>query len=352
MGIAKRPFGRTPDGTEVYLYTLKNSSGMTAEVTDFGGAIVRLYVPDRDGKMDDVVLGYDNADGYVNSDTHYGSLIGRFANRIEDSVFELDGTVYHLYANDGRNHLHGGRRGYDKAVWGAEPVEGKGVEALRLKYLSRDGEENYPGNLDVCVTYTLTEDDEIRIGYSAVSDKDTPVNLTNHSYFNLAGHMSGNILHHKVMINADSFTPANAESLPTGEIRPVRGTPMDFTELKEIEPGILSGYEQIVLAEGYDHNWVLNRSGRGLSLATEVVEETSGRVMDVYTTMPGVQFYTGNHIAGKEAGKDGAVYQRRAGLCLETQYFPNSLKHRNFPSPVLKAGERYDQTTVFKFSAK
>jgi aldose 1-epimerase len=352
MSIEKRPFGRTSDGVSVDIFTLKNSKGMTAEVTNYGGAIVSLLVPDAKGNFDDVVLGYGDLENYTKKGPFLGAAIGRHGNRIEKATFEINGVVYNLTKNEGENQLHGGNVGFDKVVWTPEIVVKDGEEALQLSYLSKDGEEGYPGNLDVKITYTLTEDNAIKIDYYAVTDKDTVVNLTNHSYFNLSGHASGDILKHKVEINADKFTVADKESLPTGEIASVKGTPMDFTELTPVEKGIFSDYEQIVFGNGYDHNWVLNVSGEKAEKAAEVVDDASGRIMEVYTTKPGVQFYTGNFLEGTEGGKGGVCYGKRAGLCLETQYFPNSLKHKHFPSPILRVGEEYKHTTIYKFLNK
>lgn len=350
MSITKRPFGKMEDETEVYIFTLKNSNGMTAEITNYGGIVVRLFVADKNKKFDDVVLGFDTLEDYVNNNKPYfGAIIGRHANRIEDSKFELNGIQYQLYANNGRNHLHGGLKGFDKMVWQPEVVENSNQESLQLTYRSQDGEENYPGNLDVKVTYTLTDDNALRIDYSAVSDKDTVVNLTNHSYFNLAGHGLGDILNHKLMINGDKFTVINDECIPTGEIRDVNGSPMDFTTLTFIGSRINSEDEQIAFGKGYDHNWVLNGGGKSLEKAAEVLEEKSGRVMEVYTTKQGIQFYTANFLDNSICYKDDAVYDKRSGFCLETQYFPNALKHKNFPSPILKAGQDYKHTTIYKF---
>ena len=251
--------------------------------------------------------------------------------------------------NDGKNHLHGGNVGFDKKVWDAEIVNYNGKESLQLTYFSVDGEENYPGNLKVKVLYSLSEDNALEIDYYALSDKDTVVNLTNHAYFNLAGHASGNVLKHELMINADSFTVINNECTPNGEIRSVKGTPMDFKELNPIGPGIMSDYEQIRCVSGYDHNWVLNVSGKKPEKAAELFEPESGRVMEVYTTKPGVQFYSGNGLAKSELKKEDAAYSQWGGLCLETQFFPNSMKHKNFPTPILKAGEQYHHTTIYKF---
>jgi aldose 1-epimerase len=352
MSITKKFFGNTEDGVSVDLYTLTNSNGVIVEITNYGGIIVSLQVPDRNGKHDDVTLGFDSFENYLKAHPFFGALVGRHANRIENSEFELNGVLYKLAKNDGKNHLHGGLKGFDKVVWNAEVRVQDGSECLKLTYRSKDGEESYPGNLDVTVIYTLTEDNGLKIDYYAVSDKDTVVNLTNHAYFNLAGHGSGNVRRHTVMINADKFTAINDECVPNGEIREVKGTPMDFTSLTEIGPGLESGDEQIASGGGYDHNWVLNVSGKAPEKAAEVYEAESGRVMEVYTTKPGVQLYTGNFLDGTLAGKGGAVYGKRAGLCLETQYFPNAMKHKHFPSPILKAGQEYKHTTIYKFSTR
>ena len=341
--------GRLEDGREVKLYSLSNSKGVRAEISDFGGIVASILVPDRHGRQADVILGYKSLEGFLKQDSFFGALVGRHANRIEGAVFELNGISYKLAANDGKNHLHGGSRGFDKKLWDARVINDSGREGLELGYLSRDGEENYPGNLEVKVTYSLTDDNELVIDYYAETDKDTVVNLTNHSYFNLGGHFSGDILKHELMINADFFTPINNECVPTGEIRSVKGTPMDFTVLKPIGEGIASGDEQIRCGNGYDHNWVLKVRGEELEKAAELYEPESGRVMEVYTTKPGVQFYSGNFMSGSEKHKDGAVYSPRSGMCLETQYFPNAMKYRHFPSPVLKAGEIYHHTTIYKF---
>jgi aldose 1-epimerase len=352
MSITKKLFGNTADGTPVDIFTLKNSKGMTAEITNYGGIIVSLRVPDKNGNFEDVVLGHDKLENYMRKGPYFGAVIGRHGNRIEGASFEINGVEYNLTKNEGENQLHGGITGFDKALWQAEVVNNEGKESLELSYLSKDGEEGYPGNLKVKVTYSVTEDNELKIDYYGVSDKDTVVNLTNHSYFNLSGHSSGDILGHKVMINADNFTPADKESLPTGEIREVKGTPMDFTALTTVGKNIDSDYDQIVFGGGYDHNWILNVSGKAPEKAAEVVDEKSGRVMEVYTTKPGVQFYTANFLDGTDVGKGGAVYNKRNGLCLETQYFPNSMKHKNFPSPILRAGEEYKHITIYKFSTK
>ena len=348
MSIEKSFFGSMQDGTEINLYTLKNKNGMSVGIINYGGIITSIKVPDRDGNFEDVTLGYDELQRYIEKGQYFGALIGRYANRIENAEFELNGKTYQLAKNDGKNHLHGGIRGFDKVVWQAEIIDNEGTEALQLRYLSPDGEENYPGNLDVKVTYTLTEDNGIRIDYYAVSDKDTVVNLTNHAYFNLSGHASGDILGHQVMIDADQFTAINNECIPTGEIRNVEGTPMDLRTLKTVGDGIDADDEQIAFGNGYDHNWVLKVSGDKPEKAAEVYDPETGRVMEILTTKPGIQFYSGNSIA-RTVGKEGAVYDRRSALCLETQYYPNGTKHKHFPSPFLKAGQEYKHTTIYRF---
>lgn len=343
--MTKKLFGKTPEGKEIYLYTIENSSGMKAEIINYGGIVVSLYVPDRNGNLTDVVLGCDNLEDYNNC-PFFGAIIGRHANRIEKAVFELNGKEYRLAKNDGNNHLHGGIKGFDKVVWDVPEHTGN---TLELHYLSPDGEEGYPGNLDVTVTYSITDDNGLSIDYKAKSDADTVVNLTNHSYFNLSGHNSGNILKHQLKINADKFTVNNEECIPTGEIISVEGTPMDFRDFRPIEAGIHADNIHIKCGNGYDHNFVLNVSGKKPEFAAEVFNPASGRRMKVYTTKPGVQFYTGNNLNDKIRGKGGIHYNKWSGLCLETQFFPNAMKHKHFPSPVLKAGELYHHTTIYKF---
>jgi len=352
MAISSKVYGKTSEGKEVHIFKISNSNGMTAEIINYGGIVVSLNVPDKEGKIDDIVLGYDKLDDYENDTVYFGAIIGRCANRIEDSEFEIDGKKYCLNANEGKNHLHGGPKGFHKVVWDAEVINNSGEECLQLSYTSVDGEENYPGNLNVKVTYTLTNDNALKIDYFAVSDKDTVVNLTNHSYFNLSGHDKGDITEHKIMINADKFTAINKECLPTGEIREVKGTPMDLTVLTPVKTGLFSDYEQIILGKGYDHNYVLNVSGKDIEKAAEVYDDKSGRLMEVYTTKPGIQFYSGNFLGDNGLGKGGVHYGKRSGLCLETQYFPNAMKHKHFPSPILRAGQEYKHTTVYKFSIK
>lgn len=351
LSIMREVFGTTLEGKETYIYTLRNSKGMTVEITNFGGIILSVKVPDKNGVFEDVVLGFDNLENYTRKGPYFGALIGRYANRIENGSFELKGIKYQVPKNDGENSLHGGIKGFDKVLWEAKLFGGE-EQSLELTYLSKDGEEGYPGNLSVKVTYTLTENNEIIIDYFASTDKDTVINLTNHCYFNLSGHASGSILKHKLKLYADNFTVNDKYSIPTGEIRKVKGTPMDFTDFTEIGENIDSNYEQIVFGRGYDHNWVLNVSGARPELAAEVFEERSGRILEVYTTQPGVQFYSGNFLDGSNVGKDGAVYKQRAGFCLETQNFPNAMNINHFPSPVLKAGEEYKHTTIYKFNLK
>ncbi|MDQ3686326.1 MAG: galactose mutarotase [Acidobacteriota bacterium] len=347
--IEKRPFGKTPDGTAVDLYTLTNDKGVEAKITNYGAVWVSMKVPDRRGKSADVVLGYDTLEEYLNDRSHLGGIVGRFANRIAKGKFSLGGVEYDLVKNNGENHLHGGTKGFDRVVWQAKEVGGRDSPALQLTYVSKDGEEHYPGNMSVTVVYTLTNNNELKIDYAATTDKETIVNLTNHTYFNLAG--AGDILNHEMMINADRFTPADATQIPTGEIRSVKGTPLDFTQPTRIGARIDDNYEQIVLGKGYDHNWVLNKKDNSLTLAARVYEPTSGRVLEVSTTEPGVQFYSGNYLTGVK-GKGGRAHERRHGFCLETQHFPDSPNKPNFPTTILKPGGRYTQTTVFKFSAK
>ena len=349
----KKPFGKTADGQQVDLYVLTNKSGAEAAITTFGGAVVSLKVPDRNGKLADVVLGYDSAEGYVADKSYFGALVGRYGNRIGHAQFTLDGKTYTLAKNNGENTLHGGIKGFNKAVWSAKTLSAKDGQSLELSYLSKDGEEGFPGNLKVSVIYTLTDSNALRISYSATTDKKTVVNLTNHSYFNLAGQGSGDILGHLLMIQADKFTPVDAGLIPTGELRDVAGTPFDFRKPLAIGARIDQDEEQLKLGGGYDHNFVLRRSiDPGESFAARVLEPASGRVLEVWTTEPGVQFYTGNFLDGKTAGKGGATYPRRSAFCLETQHYPDSPNQPKFPSVVLNPGERYHTITTYKFSVE
>jgi len=347
--MQKQSFGKTEDGQPVDLYILTNKNGVEAAITNYGGTVVSLKVPDRSGKLDDVVLGYDKLEGYADGKAYIGATVGRYANRIAHATFTLDGTTYTLAKNDGDNHLHGG---FNKRVWSANDVSTSVGPAIELTYLSKDEEENFPGNLAVKVVYTLTDQNELRIDYSATTDKDTVINLTNHAYFNLAGQGNGDILQQQIMIRADRFTPIDATSIPTGELRSVKGTPFDFTSATAIGARIDQDDPQLKLGRGYDHNWVLNNGTTGsLALAAEAYDPHSGRVLEVLTTEPGIQLYTGNFLDGIR-GKDGKLYNRRYAFCLETQHFPDSPNKPNFPSAVLKAGRQFQSTTVYKFSTR
>lgn len=349
----KKPFGKTPDGQPVDLYVLTNKNGVEAAITNYGGAVVSLKVPDRNGKFADVVLGYDSLDGYVNDKSYFGAIVGRYGNRIGHAQFSLDGKTYTLAKNNGENSLHGGIKGFNKAVWAAKELPAKNGQSLELTYPSKDGEEGFPGNLHVRVVYTLTDSNELKIEYSATTDKKTVVNLTNHTYFNLAGPGSGDILGHQLVIEADKFTPVDASLIPTGEFRDVQGTPLDFRKATAIGARIDQDDEQLKLGHGYDHNFVLRRAaGAPISLAARVVEPNTGRVLEVWTTEPGVQFYTGNFLDGTARGKGGLTYARRSAFCLETQHFPDSPNQPKFPSVVLNPGEKYSTTTTYKFTTE
>ncbi len=349
----KKSFGKTPDGQAVDLYVLTNKTGAEACITNYGGAVVSLKVPDRNGKLADVVLGYDTADGYVNDKAYFGAIVGRYGNRIAHAQFVLDGKTHTLAKNNGENTLHGGIKGFNKALWTAKILPAKDGQSLELSYLSKDGEEGFPGNLKVSVIYTLTDSNALRIVYSATTDKKTVLNLTSHGYFNLAGQGSGDILGHLLMIQADKFTPVDAALIPTGELRDVDGTPFDFRKPTAIGARIDQDNEQLKLGGGYDHNFVLHRSaGVGESLAARVLEPASGRVLEVWTTEPGIQFYTGNFLDGKTPGKGGVAYPRRNAFCLETQHYPDSPNQPKFPSVVLNPGERYHTITTYKFTTE
>ncbi len=349
----KKPFGKTPDGQPVDLYVLTNKNGVEAAITNYGGAVVSLKVPDRNGKFGDVVLGYDSLDGYVNDKSYFGAIVGRYGNRIGHAQFSIDGKTYTLAKNNGENSLHGGIKGFNKAVWAAKELPAKNGQSLELTYLSKDGEEGFPGNLHVRVVYTLTDSNELKIEYSATTDKKTVVNLTNHTYFNLAGPGSGDILGHQLVIEADKFTPVDASLIPTGEFRDVQGTPLDFRKATAIGVRIDQDDEQLKLGHGYDHNFVLRRAaGAPISLAARVVEPNTGRVLEVWTTKPGVQFYTGNFLDGTARGKGGLTYARRSAFCLETQHFPDSPNQPKFPSVVLNPGEKYSTTTTYRFTTE
>lgn len=347
--LQKKAFGKTPDGQEVDLYILTNTAGMTAKIMTYGAILTELDVPDRDGKAADVVLGFDNLKDYLAGHPYFGATVGRVANRIAKGKFTLDGKEYKLAVNNGPNALHGGLKGFDKVVWTAVPVATPDGAAVIFKYVSKDGEEGYPGNLTATVVYTLTNENALRLDYTAKTDKATPVNLTNHTYFNLAGAKAGDILGHEMTLFADRYTPVDDTLIPTGEIKPVKATPLDFTKAARIGEriGQLKGEPG-----GYDHNYVLNSEGKELALAARVHEAKSGRTMEMWTTEPGVQFYTGNFLDGKQTGRGGVVYKKHGGFCLEAQHFPDSVNHANFPSVILKPGQTYRQTTIYKFSAK
>jgi aldose 1-epimerase len=346
------PPRRAPKSPPVSLFTLTNVNGMEAHITNFGGTVVALNAPDRNGKFADVVLGFDTLDGYLGKHPFLGVIVGRFANRIVNARFTLNSLEYTLSKNRGKHHAHGGFEGFDKKVWQARVVQREGGPYLELNYLSHDGEEGYPGNLAVTVFYSLTDDNSFRIEYVATTDKDTVLNLTNHSYFNLAGAGQGDILGHVLTIDADRFTLSTQEQMVVGEIREVFGTPMDFTRPKPIGLRISEDYEQLRFADGYDHNYILNSGGKALAKIAEAYEPTSGRVMQVFTTEPGVQLYTGNKLDGSVIGKGGRPYGKYSGLCLECQHFPNSPNVPQFPSTVLKPGERYTQTTLYQFTTR
>jgi aldose 1-epimerase len=348
--MTKQNWGKGPNGEEVHLYTFRNVNGIETTITNYGGKIVTLKTPDKSGQFADIALGYDDLAPYLAQNPFFGSLVGRYANRIANGQFTLDGHTYTLAKNNGPNTLHGGLVGFDKKVWKAEEANSNASPALRLTYVSKDGEENFPGTLTTVVTYSLSDNNELRIDYSATTDKDTVLNLTNHSYFDLAGQGAGEILDHVVTIDADKFTPVNKNLIPTGELKSVDGTPFDFRKPVSVRSRINDKDQQLQYGGGYDHNFVLNNRGSEPTFAARVVEPNSGRVMEVLTTQPGVQFYTGNHLQNGIKGKNGKVYNYRYGLCFETQHFPDSPNQPNFPTTELKPGERFHQVTVFKFS--
>lgn len=357
MKITKTDFGVTKEGTPVDLYTLTNNQGIEAKITTYGGTVTSLKVPDKEGKLEDVVLGFDSLEGYtedlyLEENPYFGAIIGRYGNRIHRGRFSLNGKEYKLATNNGPNHLHGGNRGFDKKVWKAEEFQSAQGVGLQLKYVSQDGEEGYPGTLTVAVTYTLTSADELKIDYTATTDKDTPVNLTNHSYFNLTGNARRNILDHQVMVNADRFVPVDEGFIPTGELQQVEGTPFDLREPTSIGKRIDQDHQQLVNGKGYDHTFVLKGAEGEMALSATVYEQSSGRYLEVFTTEPGVQLYTGNFLNGNLVGKGGVAYQHRWGLCLETQHFPDSPNQPQFPSVLLKQEETYKTSTVYRFSVK
>ncbi|MBI5084659.1 MAG: galactose mutarotase [Acidobacteria bacterium] len=350
--VNKQEFGKTARGEAVDLYILTNKNGVEAAITNYGGIVVRLKTADARGRLADITLGFDTLQGYLGSHPYFGAIIGRYGNRIGKAKFTLDGHEYKLAANNGENSLHGGIYGFDKKVWAAVAESDEQGQRLTLTTQSADGEEGYPGKLDVTVVYTLTDDDELRIDYRATTDKPTVINLTNHTYFNLAGQGSGDVLDTEMTIAADRFTPVDAGLIPTGELRSVEGTPFDFRKPSTIGARIEDGSEQIQLGLGYDHNYVINRTAPGLALAARAVYPKNGRALEVWTTEPGVQFYTGNFLDGKVLGKNLNAYQRRSGFCLETQHFPDSPNRPDFPSTTLRPGAEYRSTTVWKFRSE
>src|SRR2546423_1386738 len=346
--IQRTDWGKTKDGIPVELYTLTNKNGVVAKIATYGATLTELHVPDKDGKMGDVVLGFDNLAQYEKDSPFFGATAGRVANRIAKGQFTLNGVAYQLATNNGPNHLHGGIKGIDKAVWKAEAMETNKGPAGKFTHTSPDKDEGYPGKLDIAVTYTLTNDNEVKIEYKAKTDKATPVNLTNHSYFNLGTPAAGDVLDHLMFINADRFTPVDTTLIPTGELLPVKGTPMDFTKPTPIGSRI---HEEPLPGGGYDHNYVLNGKAGELALAARVTDPKSKRTMELWTTEPGVQFYTGNFLDNVK-GKDGVVYKKHWAFCLETQHYPDTPNHPNFPSITLEPGQTYTQVTVHKFYVK
>ncbi|WP_239491990.1 aldose epimerase family protein [Luteitalea sp. TBR-22] len=350
--MTRTPFGQLPDGQAVEAFTFTNAKGMSVTAITYGGIITSLKVPDKAGQLADVVLGYDSLQGYLDKSPFFGTIVGRYGNRIAKGKFTLDGKTYSLPINNGENHLHGGPQGFDKKVWKAEPFEHPGAVGVVFTHTSPDGDMGYPGTLAVKVTYTLTDDNTLRFDYEATTDKATPVNLTQHTYFNLAGAGSGDILGHEIEMKADRYTPVDKGLIPTGQLAPVEGTPFDFRKATPIGARIDADHPQIKAGGGYDHNMVFTRTGTDLEPLITVYEPTTGRTMTVATTQPGVQFYTGNFLDGTITGKGGKVYPKRAGFCLETQHFPDSPNKPEFPTTILKPGETYRQSTAYTFGVR
>lgn len=348
--ISKSEFGKTPGGKAVDLYTLRNLNGIEAGIITYGGILVSLKTPDKSGKFEDVVLGFDSLDGYLKDNDYFGAIVGRYCNRIANGRFSLNGDTYSLATNDnGYNNLHGGNHGFNRAVWAAKTIESLNRPALELSYVSKDGEEGFPGTLTVTAVYALTDNNELRLDFTATTDKHTICNLTNHSYFNFRGH--GDVLDYVVQIAAEKFTPANSRMIPTGELRPVAGSPFDFRKPTAIGAHINNGDEQLKIARGYDQNWVLDKPAGELALAARAWDQTTGRRMELFTTQPGVQFYTANFLNNVH-GKAGQRYHQREAFCLEPQHFPDSPNHPNFPSVELRPGQVYKNRIVYKFSVE
>jgi aldose 1-epimerase len=348
MSIIRQSFGTVTGGEQADIFTLTNANGMRVEITNYGCKIVRLFVPDKNGQFNDIVLGFDNIESYLKTNPFFGSIVGRCANRIDGGKFSLDGTEYQLDKNRNGHHLHGGVKGFDKYLWDVEIENDAKGEHLKLHHISEDGDEGYPGTVDVVVMYSLNNENELAIQYIASTDKATVVNLTNHCYFNLSGHSSGDILNHEVKINSDKYTAVNSELITSGEIKSVQNTPFDFLKMTQI--GLRISDKELSNCGGYDVNYVLEGKSGVLRKAAEVYEPVSGRLMEVYTTMPGVQFYTGNFINGPIAGKEGYAYNKYSGLCFETQFYPDAINHPRFPSPILRPGQKYNHKTIYKFS--
>jgi aldose 1-epimerase len=345
-------FGKLPDQRDVMAYTLANRSGATVQVINYGATITSIRVPDRNGKMEDVVLGHDSLPGYIKGSSYFGAIVGRYGNRIGKGQFQLDGKQYQLAVNDGENHLHGGRTGFNKVFWEGKILSDTGEPSVQFQYISQDGEEGYPGTVTLKVTYTLTDKNELRIGYVGTTDKPTILNPTQHSYFNLAGDFTKTILGHKLLIESDAITPVDKGLIPTGQLLNVQGTPFDFRTATEIGARINDSSEQLAFGHGYDHNWVLKGNAGQVRKAAELFEPTSGRVLTLFTDQPGLQFYTGNFLDGMAKGKNGISYQRRTALCLETQAFPDTPNKPQFPQVALRPGQTYHQTTIYQFSTR
>jgi aldose 1-epimerase len=345
-------FGKLPDGRDVRQYTLENKAGMVAQIINYGATVTSLRVPDKSGKFEDVVLGHDSPQGYIDGTAYFGAIVGRYGNRIGKGKFQLDGKEYQLTVNDGENHLHGGKVGFNKVLWDAKILRDAGEPSLQLQYVGPDGEEGYPGTVTLMVTYTLTEKNELRIDYEGTTDKATILNPTHHSYFNLSGSPSNSILGHQLMIESDGMTPVDKGLIPTGQITNVTNTPFDFRSLTAIGSRINDPDQQMVFGKGYDHNWVLRDGGGKLRKVAELYEPTSGRLMTIFTDQPGLQFYSGNFLDGTAKGKGGIAYQHRTGLCLEAQAFPDTPNKPQFGSVALKPGQVYRQTTIYQFSTR